>query len=165
MIKFVALSIAFIAFFSANNVFAQLQTSEFSELDSLNLVDQRVVVVFIHTDWCKYCIQMKSTTFKNDSLIMFLNKHFYFTSLNAESKKSISYLGKTFKYRPTGTDIGVHELAEEIATIDGKLNYPTVCIISKNEILFQYGGLMKADELLAVLKVILKKQLTITAME
>jgi thioredoxin-related protein len=157
MIKFLFSFVFTIAIFSFNNAYAQLQNSAFSKLDSLNLVDQRSIVVFIQTDWCKYCLQMKTTTFKNDSVIALLNNDFYFTSLNAESKQPISYLGKLFKYRPTGLNTGVHELAEQLGTIDGEINYPAICIVNKNEILFQYGGLMQADELLKVLKIVLKR--------
>lgn len=153
-------SLAFaIGIFFANTSFAQLQTFQFEQLDSLNTVKKKTVVVFIHTDWCRYCHQMKNTTFKNDRVIELLNDHFYFIDLNAESTQDINYHGHTFKYRPTGGNTGVHELAEQLGTIDGKLNYPSISILNeKNKIVFQYGGLIKTNELLTVLKELLKQQ-------
>lgn len=130
----------------------KLQTVRFDQLDSLQAIKQKKVVVFIHTDWCKYCHQMINTTLDDESVINLLNSQFYFIDLNAESKKIISYSGQTFKYEPSGGNTGVHELAEQLGKIEGKLNYPTISIINyKNDIVFQYGGLMKTDELLTVL--------------
>lgn len=143
--------------FISNNTYAQLKTYEFNQLDSLNSIEKRDVVVFIHTDWCKYCIQMQNITLKNDSIVRLLNDNFYFISLNAEDKKDLHYQGYTFKYRPTGRNTGVHDLAYELGTIDGKINYPTISVFNNKEILFQHGGLMKTNELNAVLKELLKQ--------
>ena len=130
----------------------KLKTVRFEQLDSLQAIKQKKVVVFIHTDWCKYCHLMNNTTLDDENVINLLNDHFYFVDLNAEYKKVISYSGQTFKYKPSGGNTGVHELAEQLGKINGKLNYPTISIINyKNEIVFQYGGLMKTDELLTVL--------------
>lgn len=142
---------------SLNKVHAQLQAVSFAQLDSLQTVEQRPVVTFIHTDWCKYCLQMRHTTLNNDSVISVLNTLFYFIDLNAESKKDISYGGHEFTFKPTGSDTGVHELAEQLGMINGKLDYPTVSVINaRNEILFQHGGVLKMNELLTVLMEISK---------
>ena len=145
--------IAFAAIvFSFNKGHTQLHTVSFAELDSLQKLEQRNVVVFIHTDWCKYCLQMKSTTFRNDSVVNVLNKLFYVVDLNAESKKVITCSGYEFNFKPTGSNTGVHELAEQLGMINGKLDFPTVSVLNaKNEIVFQNGGLLQTDELLAVL--------------
>ena len=153
------ISIALVAVvFSFNECLAQLKTVSLTELDSLQTLEQRPVVTFIHTDWCKYCLQMKSKTLNNDSVISVLNKSFYFVDLDAESKKVMSYGGHAFKFKPTGSDTGVHELAEQLGMINGKLDYPTVSVINaKNEIVFQHGGLLQTDELLTVLRALQKK--------
>lgn len=151
--QMIIICVAFAAIvFSLNKGLAQLHTVSFAQLDSLQTVEQRHVVTFIHTDWCKYCIQMKNTTLNNDTVISVLNKLFYFVDLDAESKKDISYGGHVFKFKPTGSDTGVHELAEQLGMINGKLDYPTVSVINaNNEIVFQHGGLLKTKELLTVL--------------
>tara|TARA_B100001059_G_scaffold94113_1_gene93374 strand:- start:1302 stop:1772 length:471 start_codon:yes stop_codon:yes gene_type:complete len=144
--------------FSFNKGHAQLNTVSFAELDTLQKGEQRNVVVFIHTDWCKYCLQMKGTTFRNDSVVNVLNKLFYVVDLNAESKKDITYGGHEFKFKPTGSNTGIHELAEQLGLINGKLDFPTVSVLNaKNEIVFQNGGLLQTDELLAVLMALQKK--------
>ncbi|MBO6517883.1 MAG: thioredoxin family protein [Bacteroidia bacterium] len=129
---------------------AQLQTFHFDQLDSLRAIEQKPVLVFIHTEWCKYCYQMENTTFTNDSLVNRVNRSFYFVKLDAETKENIRYGGHTFKFKPNGSNTGVHELAEQLGTIDGKLAYPTVCLLNQdNEIVYQYSGLLGADALLA----------------
>ena len=101
---------------------------------------------------------MKSTTFKNDSVVNVLNKLFYVVDLNAESKTDITYGGYEFKFKPTGSDTGIHELAEQLGMINGKLDFPTVSVLNaKNEIVFQNGGLLQTDELLAVLMALQKE--------
>ena len=136
---------------------AQLRNHSFKTLDSLNAEEARPTVVFLHTDWCKVCHRMEATTFANEAVIEQLNSQFHFVSMDAEGKDDITYRGHTFRFRPTGRNTGVHELAEQLGTIDGQLNYPTlVALNTSNEIVFQYGGLMDAKELLAVLEALLK---------
>lgn len=157
--QIIIVCIAFAAIvFSFNKGHAQLHRVSFAELDSLQRVDQRNVLVFIQTDWCKYCLRMKSTTFRNDSVVNVLNKLFYVVDLNAESKTDITYGGYEFKFKPTGSDTGIHELAEQLGMINGKLDFPTVSVLNaKNEIVFQNGGLLQTDELLAVLMALQKE--------
>lgn len=81
-----------------------------------------------------------------------LNESFVFVELDGEGKADIEYHGRTFKYKPAGANTGTHELATALGAIDGKLNYPTLTILNtRNEIVFQHGGLMDAKEMLAVL--------------
>ncbi len=130
----------------------QLISNKFVDLEALNESNPRNSIIFIHTDWCKYCHKMEHTTFQNDSVIHLLNEHFYYISFNAESKDSIHFMGQTFQFEPNGSTSGVHQLAKELGSIDGKTNYPTLCILSKNyEIIFQYAGYLNSDELVNIL--------------
>lgn len=133
--------------------FSQIISYKFEQLGSLQKTEKRNVAVFIHTNWCKYCQTMQNTTLKNDSIIEQLNKKFYFINLNAEQKKDIVFNGHTFKYKPTGINTGIHELAEQLATIDNKVNYPTICFLNaNNEIIFQYDQFINSTELDIILK-------------
>ena len=77
--------------------------------------------------------------------------------IGTKSKKDINYRGHTFKYKPTGLNTGVHELAEQLGLINGKINYPSIAIINiKNEVIFQYAGLMDSDILSQILNKIIK---------
>ncbi len=140
-------------FLQAQSLFAQIKTVQFEQIDSLQKIEKRNVVVFIHTDWCKYCQTMLNTTFKNDSITHKLSNQFYFIDLNAEQKKDIVINGRTFKYKPTGTNTGIHELAELFATVDNQVAYPTLCFLnSNNEIIFQYNQFINATDLSNILK-------------
>jgi len=132
--------------------FAQLKAYQFEEIDSLQKVENRKVMIFIHTDWCKYCQRTKSTTFKNDSIIEQINKQFYFIDLNAEEKRNIVFNNHVFKYKPTGINTGINELAEQLGTIDSKVSYPTLCFLNAdNEIIFQYPQYITHADLMAIL--------------
>ena len=132
---------------------AQLKQVSFEQLDSLLKKEDRPTLVFIHTDWCKVCQQMKQTSLKDSTIVDLLNRNFYFVSFDAETDRDINYRGQIFKYKPTGNGTGVHELAEQLGTVKGELNYPSLSVInSGNEIIFQHGGLLRTEALKTVLE-------------
>jgi len=134
-----------------------LQIFTFPEAEKLQRQIQKPIVVFIYTDWCKICHGMKKQTFKNDGIINVLNDHFYFINLNAEDKNNITFLGKTFVYKPSGTKSGMHELAKELGSINGQISYPTTIILNSDfEIEVQVNGYIKSNKMSTVLKKYLK---------
>ena len=135
-----------------NNSFAQLKTYQFEQIDSLQNIQKRKIIVFIHTDWCKFCGAMKNTTFKNKEVIAFLNNQFYFIDLNAEEKKTIYFQGKNYEFKPTGNQTGINDLAKALATINGAISYPTLCVLNnKNEIVFQHNSFLNSVAFLRIL--------------
>ncbi len=136
-----------------NNLTAQIKKIKFSEFDSLQIINKKNTIIFIHTDWCVYCKIMTNSTFKNNEIIEKINKDFYFIELNGEEKKTIQFNSHTFNYKPTGVYVGTHELALELATINHKIAYPTICVLNnKKEIIFQKSGYLNNLELLLILK-------------
>lgn len=139
-------------------ILAQSHAYTFEQIDSLQKVDKRNVVVFIYTDWCRYCHAMKNTSFKNDKIKDLLKEQFWFAELNAEVNQEILFNGNKFKYKPSGINTGVHELAEQLGTIDGKLSYPALCILNADyEIIFQYNEFLSADDLKKILTKLVNK--------
>lgn len=135
------------------SVFSQIQALNFEQLDSLQKTEKKPVIVFLHTSWCKYCGTLKNTTFKNKEIAKLLHQEFYFVSLDIEEKNDIFFHGHTFKYKPTGVNTGVHELAEQLGTIEGEIGYPALCFLNADyEILYQRKGYVSAGELLSILK-------------
>lgn len=127
--------------------FCQLKSYSFEEIDSLQQIQKRKIIVFIHTDWCQYCQKMKATTFKNQEIIQKLNSEFYFIGLNAEEKRDITFNNHTFKYKPSGNNIGVHELALQLGTQNNQIVYPVLCVLNeKNEIVFQYSNYLSPKD-------------------
>jgi thioredoxin-related protein len=134
-------------------IFAQAKQYSFAEIDSLQKQESRKVLVFIHTDWCHYCQQMKQHTFKNKDLVALMEQHFYFVMLNAESKEDIYFNEHLFKFKPNGNGTGLHELAAALANINGQVSYPSIVIINeKKELTFQYNQAIKAKALIGLLQ-------------
>ncbi len=68
---------------------------------------------------------MENSTFKDKEIIKQLNKNFYFIPFDAESKNEINFNNHTFKFKPNGTNSGVHELAASLSN----QTYPTIAIL------------------------------------
>ena len=133
--------------------FAQLKTHTFQEAEQLAIKTPKPIVVFIHTSWCKYCKIMEHSTFKNKQVIETLNESYYFVPFDAQSTESITFNNHTFKFQPTGTKTGIHELATALATINGQVIYPTTTILgTDNSIIFQQHSLIRAVDLLSILQ-------------
>ena len=124
-----------------SSVFCQLKNRTFEEIEALQQIQKRKIIVFIHTDWCQFCQRMKQTTFKNQEMIQKLNSDFYFIDFNAEEKRDIVFNNQTFKYQPTGNNVGVHELALQLGTMNNQIVYPVLCVLNdQNEIILQYSN-------------------------
>ena len=133
-------------------IFAQLKTYQFAQIDSLQKIETRPLFVFIHTSWCKYCNAMEQTTFKHKAIITELNKKYYSIFLNAETKEDIFFNNHLFKYKVTGYNIGSHEIAEQLALINEKIEFPTICILNpKTEIIHQKSSYTSSADLKQIL--------------
>lgn len=154
----------FIFLFASFIVLAQKEQDKvleysFSEVEKLHKRNPKPILVFLSTDWCKICHGMKKNTFSNDEIIKKLNADFYFIPFNAESKEDISFLGKTFKYLPNGTNTGTHELALALGKINNKISYPTTVILNENfEIDLQIDSYLDSKKIKQVLETYLSKR-------
>ena len=130
------------------NVRSQDKPVSFEDLKALQTIKPRNVVVLIRTDWCKYCHVIQNMMLKNTNVSLLLRDKFYTVFLDAEEKKDIFFAGRTFKFKQ-----GVNELAKELATMKGKVSYPTLCILNaRNDIVYQYDGFLSAKALEFTLK-------------
>lgn len=140
--------ITVVLFCSERKAYAQTIVADFGEIENLQLKEKRLVMVLIGTDWCKYCNSMKQAVLKDKSLGAVLKGNFYSVFLNAEEKADIDFAGRRFKYKPTGSNTGVHELAQELGTINGQIAYPSVCFLNeKYEIVYQHPGYLNPADL------------------
>ena len=138
-------------------VYAQVKTVTFDELPGLQQKESRPVMVYIHTDWCKYCQAMKKHMLGNNDIATLLNRKYYAVFLNAETKEDINFNGKTFKYKPSGVATGRQPLAEELGSINNENPFPALCFLNeRNEIIYQYGGFLSAEAFLKLLTIISK---------
>lgn len=154
MIRNTTLFLSFIFLWSPGSSYGQpADALAFEQLESLQKMEQKPVLVFIHTSWCKYCEAMEHRTFQDQEVKELLEKSFYFVELNAEEERDIVVKGHIFRYRPTGAGAGLHELAQELGTTDGKLSFPTLVFLNPDfEILYQRPGFLTAKDLTEILK-------------
>lgn len=128
------------------------KTYTFEEIEGLQKIEERPIVVFIHADWCKFCLAMKKNTFTDNKIIQKLNTSFYFIMLDAEYKKDIVFYNQTFRFKPTGLNTGIHELAEILGDKKGQMNYPLTAILSTNQnIDAQFDTFLAKKDLLKIL--------------
>jgi thioredoxin-related protein len=129
---------------------AQVKPITFEELE---IAEPRPVLVMIMTNWCKYCHAMKNNIMKNREVSDLINNTYHLLFLDAEERSDIIFKGKVFKYRPSGSNTGIHELALNLGMIRGQISYPTLTILDeKKNIIFQKNGYLKPKELLYLLK-------------
>ncbi|MCB0641453.1 MAG: thioredoxin family protein [Phaeodactylibacter sp.] len=125
----------------------------FEALESRMAERPRPVAVFLHTDWCRFCQNMKQTTFRDDKVLSLLSDAFYFIAFDAEQRAPVSFWGRRFDFLPTGPESGIHELASALGTIDGDLSFPGFVLLNTDfELVFQHAGFLSAEELVAVLE-------------
>lgn len=137
---------------------AQLKKIEFHQLDSITTFQSRPTIIFIHTDWCKYCAAMKQSTFKNKEVIEIINNNYYFIEMNAESKVDIIFNKKKYSFQSNGNNSGVHELANFLGKSDGEISYPTLLIIdSSKKILFKNSGFISSKQMSFILQQFFQK--------
>lgn len=130
-----------------------LKIFSFEEVEILQKQNPKPILVYIYTDWCKFCFGMNKNTFSDRRVIKNLNDKFYFIKLDAENKKDITFLNKTFTYKPSGINTGIHELASELASIKNNVSYPTITKLNQNfEIEFQKVGFINSKNLLQFIK-------------
>lgn len=131
----------------------KLNIFTFDEVEKLQQQNPKPIFVFVYTNWCKICFGMKKTTFKNQEVIKILNNNFYFVQFDGEEKKSIRFLNRKFNYKPSGNKTGIHELALELASVKGKISFPTSIILNpKNVIDLQIQGFINSKKMIFLLK-------------
>jgi thioredoxin-related protein len=101
----------------------------FSEAQKLNKKEPRKFLIDIYTTWCNGCQIMNKTTFTDPLVKEYIAKHFYLVDLNAETKDSLTFDGKTYTNSGTsGTPF--HDLVLELT--HRSLSLPTLLVMDEN---------------------------------
>ena len=96
------------------------------EAEKLSKKQPRKIVVDVYTDWCGWCKKMDKSTFADEKVAKYVNKHFYAVKLDAETKEEIVLNGKTYRFNP---ELGVNEIAAEL--LQGKMGYPSTVYLDE----------------------------------
>lgn len=133
---------------------AQAFSVHINQLDSLMLHAPKPVLILLSTDWCSICASQKDILRKHKRFHQ-LSPHFYFVEFNGESRERVIYQGKEYFYRPSGVNVGSHELTQHLNDND-KAAYPTWILLSPGyQQVFKQKGLLNVlqlDELLTAME-------------
>ena len=119
------LILIFFVFLSLLSRAQEINWVTFEDLTTLSRKEAKPVMVFIHTDWCKYCLMQEQNTFTDSVIVSDLNKNYYCIKLDAESEKTISFLNR--KYSKKGNS---HTLSWILGAKNNQLLYPTTVTLS-----------------------------------
>jgi uncharacterized protein YyaL (SSP411 family) len=117
------------------------------EMYSRYTLNKKPILVDVYTNWCHYCKVMDKTTWANDSVIAYVNEHFYMVKINAESTTPYQWMGTQFEYNK---QYKVNMLAVKL--LGGQMSYPSTVVlpVKGNPELVQ--GAFTAKELEMLLK-------------
>lgn len=130
----------FILFFSLTGMLTSAQEVQWLTVEDAfakSKANPKPILVDVYTDWCGWCKRMDKTTYKNEVIVEYINKHFYPVKFNAEQKDSVNLGGQVFRFTPQGRR-GYHELA--VALLNGKLSYPTTVFLDQGFNMIQPVG-------------------------
>lgn len=131
--------------FNSLNFAQEISWTQFEDLNDSLRKHSKPIMIFIHTDWCKYCKMQENTTFKDPEVVDFLNSNFYNLELNAEQKKTITFLGRSYS-KPLDD---YHELAEFLSSEEKKITFPTTIFLNQHlEVELRKKGYQKKEDLI-----------------
>ncbi len=112
--------------------------------------EKRKIIVDVYTDWCGWCKQMDSSTFKDPVVVNYINDKYYPVKFNAEQATDINYKGKAYKLVKQQGGKGYHELAA--LWLNNRLSYPTTVVLNEDQDVIQpipgYQDAKKMDAIL-----------------
>ncbi|MEM8888801.1 MAG: thioredoxin family protein [Bacteroidota bacterium] len=131
----------------------ELNWTSFEELAELQRKEARPLMVFIHADWCKFCLMQENNTFSDKEIADYLNENYYVLKLNGESKEAIRFLGREYNFTSSGAGTGQHQLAELLGKVEGSLTYPTTVMLSPEfQLKGREVGFLNSDAFIALLR-------------
>ncbi|MEP7278138.1 MAG: thioredoxin family protein [Bacteroidota bacterium] len=129
----IAVSAFVLIFFSADRPAPKAEKLKWMTLDEAReamLKEKRPILIDLYTDWCGWCKVMDKKTYSNSKVIAYLQQHFYPVKVNAETRETLNWNEKAYKYNSANR---TNDFA--LFLTYGKLSYPTTVILlnSNNE--------------------------------
>lgn len=159
MRKFIAFTLLFISFTSsyAQEEINWMTWDEMIQQREKDSTNKKKVFIDFTTGWCGWCKKMDATTFKDPSVVQYMNSNYYPVKFDAETRDTIEFNGHTFtnsdpafvKSSPTARG-RTHWFAYSI--LDGATSYPSYVILDENLTrLSIYPGYKTQEELIGIL--------------
>lgn len=133
----------------ALNSNAQMKVSDvsFASLSDSLQKHKKPILINVYTDWCTYCKMQHRGIKKSKALNTLLSSEFYYLNLNAEEKETLDFNHKSYRFKPSGTNTGIHELVTELGK-GGEVSYPMWFILdSTYQMKYSFSGYLKPEEL------------------
>lgn len=142
--------LAIISFFVLPVFGQKVEWISFEEAVELNKQEPKKILVDVYTDWCGWCKKLKKNTFNHPPIAKYINENFYPVRFNAETDKTVRFMGKTFT--KTGTrSRSPHQLAA--ALLQGKMSYPSVAYLDgQNRLITAVPGYYEPKDIEPILK-------------
>ena len=87
--------------------------------------EKKPILIDLYTTWCGWCKQMDKKTYSNKQVAQYLNDKFYTVRLDAETRSTINWQGKSYSFDP---QYRCNMFAMYLA--HGRLEFPTTIIIA-----------------------------------
>jgi thioredoxin-related protein len=109
--------------------------------------EKRPILIDLYTTWCGWCRQMDKKTYSNKQVAQYLQEKFYTVKVDAETKATITWNGKTYHFSP---EYRSNEFA--LYLTHGRLEFPTTIIIPPGAEPQAIPGYMEPKELELLVK-------------
>ncbi|HXB91049.1 MAG TPA: DUF255 domain-containing protein [Puia sp.] len=109
--------------------------------------EKRPVLIDLYTTWCGWCRQMDKKTYSNKHVAEYLGAKFYTVKVDAESKATITWNGRSYHFNP---EYRSNEFA--LYLTHGRLEFPTTIIIPPGGEPQAIPGYMEPKELELLVK-------------
>jgi thioredoxin-related protein len=117
---------------------------------------RKPIFIDIYTSWCGWCKKMDNSTFKEPSVVEYMNENYYAVKMDAESEDPIAFKEVLYEYKIYNGKTGYNELA--VSLMGGKMSFPTFVVLSKRQVkVGKISGFQKPTELMMQLKKYAKK--------
>lgn len=95
---------------------------------------------------------MQKVQIQKNNIIKQSTSSFYYVEFDAESRHIVNFNGITYAFKPSGKNIGIHELAHELNG-GKKMTFPTWIVLSSDyQVLFSHQGVLLPREINKLVK-------------
>ena len=108
--------------------FVSASAVSIEDIETIAKADDKKVIIKLSATWCKPC-QKLSRTLEDQDIQNYLNQNFHVVDFDIQTKQSINYRGKSYKY-VDDPKMGYHELAYEL--LDKRLSFPALLVLDND---------------------------------
>ena len=137
-------------FYDTTFVKGIIKTHSLKEIEILQKKKPKKILVNIYASFCNSCKVQTATTFKDTSIVNYINKHYYLMNFDAESNDTMMFRGeKCFKTPLNGYPL--HTFA--LRATNNRLQFPSIAVLDdKQNTLDALNSFLTPKTLLPILK-------------